>query len=139
VKYFFIIFLLLSSWMGYGNPSAPQVADEYIKHNLPKLVCQAPPKDALTGTLIDPSNPIFRNSLSPREAVRMAIDANIFKREKDGARLYVIPHKDDNLSDKRKKGQARNRVSTSLEIHYIFTFFLSSLTFSCKVLSRDKK
>ncbi len=102
MKYFFIILLLLSSWMGYGNPPTPQAEDECKKHNFCQLVCQTPPKDALTGKLIDPLNPIFRDSFSPREAVWVAIDANIFRSEKDGARIYVIQHKDDNLSDGNK-------------------------------------
>jgi hypothetical protein len=72
------------------------------KHITAPLACQAPPRDATTGKLIDAGNPIFRDTFSPREEVWVALNVNILKNQEEGARLYVIHHKNGNLSNEDK-------------------------------------
>jgi hypothetical protein len=68
-------------------------------HKTAQLACQAPPRDATTGKLIDAANPIFRDTFSPREEVWVALDVNMFKKKKE-ARLYVIQNTVADLPDK---------------------------------------
>ena len=63
------------------------------------MVCQAPPVDGITGKLIEPTMPIFRDSFSPQEAVWVVVDTKFFVEQKKHARLYVTHRAKDDLVD----------------------------------------
>jgi len=115
MKNLFILFLLLFlSWMGYGNSENPQTANKNVEHRVHQLACQAPPRDAFTGKLIKPSTPIYRDSFSPREAVWVAINPDIFDSQKKDARLYVVQHTggiwDVDLTDETDNGYEEIKI-----------------------------
>lgn len=100
MKVLFIFFFLLSS----GRSWMPDVyvTGEHLPVNsrgdiIRQLVCQMPSEESSTGTIINASNPIYRDCFSPKEAVWAAVNLNDFGEnyERKNARLYVVFHKDE--------------------------------------------
>lgn len=98
MKATFIIFLIVyfsfvPGWMKASDLKEQNSAVEQNMHIIAKLTCQSPQIDITTGNYIEPSNPIYKNSYSPREAVWVAVNLENHPGKK--ARIYVIKHTGD--------------------------------------------